>query len=69
MFLADQPEQTFLNLRIKMFVVGNHDIFLGGKEDVRPNVRWGAGGQPVHFIEYPSYSLHCVPRIVRIKVM
>lgn len=52
-----------------MFVVGNHGIFLGGKEDARSDARWGAGSQLAHFIEYPSYSLHYVPRIGRIKVM
>lgn len=51
-----------------MFVVGNHGIFLGGKEDARPDARWGAGSQPAHFIEYPSYALHYVPRIGRIKL-
>jgi len=52
-----------------MFVVGNRGIFLGGREDAGPDACWGAGSQPAYFTEYPSYSLHCVPRDVRIKVM
>lgn len=51
LFLEHHPEQTFFfSLRIKIFVVGNCGLFLGGQEAVGPVACWGTGSQPADFI-------------------